>query len=118
MYRQPDPDLSQGDIVDDVPHARLRNPIEVVRRITLPGQREAWAPFPYPPVEGKTPDAKAPGKKIILDPFHPQQGEVVPVACQFTRAVVLNYDCDLIHEEDHCLIALVRPMRGVHEEDQ
>jgi hypothetical protein len=118
MYREPDPDLSQGDIVDGVPHLRLRAPLEIVRRITLRGNRSSWAPFPYPPVEGQTPDAQAPGKSIILEPFHVQQGEHVPVLARFTRAIVLNYDCDLVHEEDHCLVAIVRPLAGVHEDDR
>jgi hypothetical protein len=76
------------------------------------------APFPYPPVTGKTPDAEAPGKTIRLPPFHVKEGEFIPVLCQFTRAVVLNYDCDLQNEEDHCLVAIVRPLAGVNDEDR
>jgi hypothetical protein len=118
MYRPLDADLSQGDIIDDVPHLRLRPGFEVVRQITGRGNRPLWAPFPYPPEEDKTPDAKVPGKTIILPPFHVKEGEYIPVLSQFTRGVVVNYDCDLQHEEDTCLIALVRPLAGVHEEDR
>src|SRR5260370_35446739 len=115
MFRAPDAELSQGDIVDDVPHFRVRAPLEIVREVTVKGNRRYWAPFPYPPEEGKTPDA---GKSIKLPPFHVKEGEQVPVLCRFTRGMVLNYDCDLVNEEDHCLVAIVRPMTGAHEEDQ
>jgi hypothetical protein len=115
MYRTPETELSQGDIVDDVPHFRVRPPLEIVRRWTAKGGREWWIPFPYPPVVGKTPDT---GKTIKLPPFNVKEGEVVPVSCRFTRALILNYDCDLQHEEDHCLVAMVRPITGVHEEDR
>src|SRR6266566_523341 len=102
FYRELDPELSQGDVVDGVPHLRLQSPLEVVRRVTLRGNREMWAPYPYPEVEGKTPDAA--GKSISLPPFHVKEGEYLPVLARFTRALVLNYDCDLVHEEDHCLV--------------
>ncbi len=118
LYRMPDQELSQGDIFDAVPHLRLTQPLEVIRQITVRGGRRQWAPFPYPPEEGKTPDAQVPGKSIILEPFHVRDGEYLPVLARFTRAIVLNYDCDLVHEEDHCLIAIVRPLEGVHEEDR
>ncbi len=118
LYRVPDAELSQGDIVDGVPHARLTMPLEIIRRITGRGDRQLWSPFPYPPQEGKTPDARTPGKTIILEPFHVKEGEYLPTLSRFTRAIVLNYDCDLVHEEDHCLVAIVRPMAGVHEDDR
>src|SRR5262249_60351438 len=35
-----------------------------------------------------------------------------------TRGLVLNYDCDLVNEEDHCLVAIVRPLAGVNEDDR
>jgi hypothetical protein len=125
----PDAELSQGDIIDGVPHLRLASlhqdpdlrrtaPLEIIRRITVRGDRQQWAPFPYPPQEGKTPDAERPGKTIILAPFHVKEGEFLPVFSQFTRALVLNYDCDLEHDEGHCLVAFIRPMSGVHEEDR
>ena len=116
MFRAPDPELSQGDIIDDVPHFRVRPPLEIVRTVTFKGNRKYWAPFPYPPEEGKTPDAA--GKSIQLPAFHVKEGEYLPVLCRFTRGIVLNYDCDLVNEEDHCLIAIVRPLTGVHEEDR
>ncbi len=118
MYRLPDLELSQGDIIDDVPHLRLRPPLENIRKITVGGGRLQWAPFPYPPEEGKTPDAARPGKTINLPPFHVKEGEFVTAWSRFTRAMLLNYDCDLAHEENHCLIAMVRPITGIHEDDR
>ncbi len=118
FYRPPDPELCQGDVIDDIPHLQLKPSLEIIREVTVAGGRRYWAPYPYPPVAGKTPDAQAPGKKIILPPFHVKEGECLPVLSRFTRAIVLNYDCDLVHEEDSCLVALVRPMGGVHESDR
>jgi len=118
MYRIIDPELCQGDIVDGVPQIRLRPPLEVIRRFTGRGNREQYAPFPYPPVEGKTPDAERAGKTIKMPPFHVSIGELISAFAVFTRAIVLNYDCDLNHELDHCLVAVVRPISGVHEDDR
>lgn len=118
MYRLPDPDFSQGDVIDDVPHLRLRPPLEIIRKITVGGGRQQWAPFPYPPEEGKTPDAQRPGKTINLPPFHVKEGEYLTAFSRFTRAILLNCDCDLVHEEDHCLVAIVRPLAVIHEEDR
>jgi hypothetical protein len=120
LYRLPDAgaELSQGDIVDDVPHVRLTGELEVIRQITGPKGRTLWAPFPYPPQEGKTPDAKVAGKTINLRPFHVQEGEYLRVLSRFQRAIVLNYDCDLVHDDDYCIVAVVRPMSGVNERDR
>jgi len=118
MYRVPDPEICQGDIVDDVPHVLLGPPLQVIRRITVRGGRDQWAPFPYPPVEGQMPDSPREGKSINLPPFHPKEGEFVPAMAQFTRAVVLSFDCDAENDTEHCLIAIVRKFSGVHEEDR
>jgi hypothetical protein len=118
LYRSVDSDLSQGDIVDDIPHLHFKPPITIVRPVMMRGSRLQFAPFPYPPEEGKTPDAKAPGKTIVLDPFHVKHGELVTVQARFTRAIVLNYDCELSRDENFCLVAIVRPMTGVHEDDR
>jgi hypothetical protein len=118
MYRSADAELSQGDIIDGIPHVRLRPPLTVVRSVTIRGARDVYAPFPYPPVEGKTPDAKREGKSIMLAAFHPKAGEYLAAFSQFTRAIVLNYDCDLANDEGHCLVAVVRPITAVHEEDR
>jgi len=90
FYRSPDADLSQGDIVDGIPHVRLRREIEILRQISLRGDRLMWSPFPYPPQEGNTPDAVKPGKTINLPPFHFQDGEYITAFAQFIRALVLN----------------------------
>jgi hypothetical protein len=116
VYRPCEQDLTQGDIVDAVPHLHLKLPLTIVRQVTLPGNRQAWAPYPYPPVEGQTPDA--PGKTIKGPPFDVARGEYVPVHARFTRAIVLNYECDLAHNEDHCTVAIVRPIDGIHENDR
>jgi hypothetical protein len=89
MFRAPDPELSQGDIIDDVPHFRVRAPLEIDRTVTLKGNRRYWAPYPYPPQEGKTPDAT--GKSIQLPPFHVKEGEQVPILCRFTRGIVVRH---------------------------
>lgn len=118
IYRSPGTDLDQGDIIEGVPHLCVRPPLEILRRVTMRGGRQHWAPFPYPPEEGKTPDATGPGKTISLPPFHVKDGEFLAGHAQFTRAIILNYECDLIHEEDSALVAIVRPMAAVHEEDR
>jgi hypothetical protein len=118
IYRSPDNKLSQGDIVDDIPHLHFKPPITIIRPVTMRGARAQFAPFPYPPEEGKTPDARVAGKTILQEPFHVKQGELVPVLARFTRGIVLNYDCELGREENFCLIAMVRPMTGVHETDR
>jgi len=118
IYRPVEADLSQGDIVDDVPHLRLTPPLTVVRQFNANKGRIHWAPFPYPPEEGNTPDAQRLGKTIVQQPFDVKKGEFLPVLARFTRAILLNYDCDLQHEEDHCLAAIVRPMAGVHQQDR
>ncbi len=52
IYRPRDAELSQGDIIDGVPHLRLRPQLEIIRQITVRGGRMMWAPFPYPAQDG------------------------------------------------------------------
>lgn len=54
-----------------------------------------------------------------LPPFHVENGEYLPTFAQFTRGMLLNHDCDLVREEEETwLVAMVRPMSGVHGEDR
>src|SRR5262249_7243479 len=56
-----------------------------------------------------------------------KEGEHLPAFARFTRAILLNHDCDLVeydpeHPErpppEHCWVAIVRPMAGVNEQDR
>jgi hypothetical protein len=31
FYREPDEELSQGDVIDGIPHLRLAGPLEIIR---------------------------------------------------------------------------------------
>jgi hypothetical protein len=125
LYREPDAELSQGDVIDGIPQIRLNVPLTIIRRVTLRGGKDYWAPYPYPPAPGNTPDA--PGKTIVQQPFNFTQGEYTPALARFTRVLVLNHDCDLVENDpahpdrpkpEHCLVAVVRPISGVHEADR
>src|SRR5262249_46970810 len=79
FYRPADPDICQGDIIDDVPHLHLRHPLEVVRGpMVAKGKQRIWGLYPYPPQQG--------------DPVNPPQhlGRTVISAistCQQPKAV-------------------------------
>jgi hypothetical protein len=110
FYQDPATDLCQGDIVDNLPHLHLKPPLQAFRQTDLPGKHKGWGSYPYPPVEGQTPDA--PGKRVKGGALDFKKGELVSAFCQITRAILVNYECDLQpgREPDHCLIAMVRPI--------
>ena len=113
FFREADPELSQGDILDGIPSTQLKSPILAFREVTLKGGRKAYGAFPYPPVVGQTPDSSGKSAKGGVLDF--TSGESVSTFCQIGRAIVLNYDCDIENDKKHALVSLVRPL-GVGQE--
>jgi hypothetical protein len=60
---------------------------------------------------------ETPGKTVAGGAFHFKEGEKVAALCHITRAILLNYDCDLQPgRENHSLVGMVRSLRGVRPE--
>jgi len=106
FYRPADPRLCQGDIFDDIPHLLLKPPIDILRKTTGKGRRIFWDPYPFPLEEDRQP----------AKPDFDRRGESVRVTAQFTRAMLMTFDCDLDNEKHAWSIALVRPMTAIADE--
>jgi hypothetical protein len=67
--------------------------------------------YPWPIVEGQTPSSGG-----ALD-FKGDKGEQVGARCHITRAMVINHDCDIAHEKQSRLVALIKPLAGISDEE-
>jgi hypothetical protein len=105
----------QGDLVADVPHVFLKPPLYALRRVTLAKGREAMGFYRYPPDDDGPGGPR--GRELPGGPFHFLDGEEVPAACRLALGVVLNHDCEIENEQEHRLIALVRPLKIVENEE-
>ncbi len=112
FYKDVAPELSQGDILDGIPHLFLRPPLFALRKVILAGGREALGFYEYPPPTEESPGASR-GKQLPGGGFHFQAGEQAAALCQVSRAIVLSHDCDIENEKEHRLVALVRPLAPV-----
>jgi hypothetical protein len=68
--------------------------------------------YEYPPPTEQSPGAEG-GKALPGGPFHFNTGEQASALCHFTRAIILNHDCDIENDPEHRLVALVRPLAPV-----
>jgi hypothetical protein len=100
--------VSQGDIFDAVPKLHLKPPLAVLRRIMIKGGVEARSYLPV--AKTGEPTAPLPGGPLRL---RDKQGEQIECFCQVSRAILLTYDCEIDHDEDHRMVALVRPLTGL-----
>jgi hypothetical protein len=112
-YREPEPDICQGDVFDGVPHAYVRDPLEVVREAKVKGKHRTFGLYPYPGQPGEGPDA--PGKSVQGGPLDLGRGERAATFCQVAQGVLLNHDCDIEHEPGHRLVAMIYPLARVQQ---
>lgn len=108
FYRSLDPELSQGDILVDVPHLSIRPPITVLRSSTGRGGAKLYQPYEH----GSA--APPPGGFRLT-----QQGEDVVSSCQMAWGIVLTHSCE-IDKPDTKLVSvlLVRSLRPLPEATQ
>ncbi len=96
FYQPLDATLCQGDVFDFLPLVYVKDQAAIVKRATLPGNRDGFeivAPTPNTtqPKSGPSPTVVAP--------------------CDFSRAVLLTYDCEIDKPAAKFMtFALVRPL--------
>jgi hypothetical protein len=116
FYREPDPLVSQGDIVRGVPHLHLKPPLVVLR------QRQTRRGFVMDPYEYGTGAEVAEGRNtpVPTGGFNFDRGldDKVSVFCQVALGIILSRDCDIENDRKHRLVALIRPLTGVQPEHQ
>jgi len=95
FYRTADAQLSQGDILDRVPHIFLKEQPRPLRKVSLTGNRVAYEPDELP--EGALPQTSG-------------EGNLVPAVCQVSRAILLTFDCEIDKDKNHRTVALIRPL--------
>jgi hypothetical protein len=93
--RAVDPQLCQGDILERVPHLFLKEQPRPLRKTTVPKNRIVYELEEL--AEGAL-------------PITPEEGALVPAACQVTRAMLLTHDCEIDKDKKHRTVALVRPL--------
>jgi hypothetical protein len=114
-YREPESDFAQGDIFGGIPHAYVREPIQVVREAKTKGKHRTFGLYPYPPQAGDEPDA--PGKSVQGGALDLVRGETAAIFCQVSHGIVLNHDCDIENEPAHRLVALIYPLARIQNPD-
>ncbi len=103
LYRPPDPQLCQGDIVAGVPHLHMKPPVEVVRRTSTKTG---------PMLQPHEPENPPPGG-FAFEKGRPEQ---VVVQCQMAIGIVISHGCEIDKDSKHRIVALVRPLAPVAEE--
>lgn len=109
FYRTLDPQVSQGDIVDAVPHLYLKTSVTVLRRATAPGGRSLFEAFPVAELVTPPPG----GFK-----FEKGEPEQISSTCHLARGIILSHSCEIDKDSKHRLIALVRPLQPIPAENQ
>jgi len=105
FYRDTDPDLCQGDIVKNIPHLFLKPPVQVLRKTSSKANRLMFEAF------------KVDSEDVLPGGFN-VAGENVSAHCQAARGIVLTHGCEIDKDEKHRLVALIRPLVKVKEQDQ
>ncbi len=96
FYQSLDATLCQGDVFESLPLVYVKDTPAIIKRATLPGNRDGFeivapAPSATQPKSGPSPTVVAP--------------------CDFTRAVLLTYDCEIDKPSAKFMtFALVRPL--------
>ena len=116
FYRDTDPLLCQGDIIQKVPHIYLKPPLPltVIRREQGKGG-ERLTPYKYGP---STPQTEVSESNSPQGGFKFAQGEQVLASCQVAFAIVLTHGCEIDQDSKQRMVALLRPLSGVPSEGQ
>ncbi len=116
FYRVPDEEVSQGDVVMDVPHLYLKQPpITVLRSTTGSGRRPLFEPFPLQSSSassGQASDVSPPGGFK----FARGEPEQVVATCFLAKGIILTHGCEIDKDPKHRIVALLRPLRTVPQE--
>jgi hypothetical protein len=88
-------ELCQGDIFERVPLAYINDDPPLLKRATLPGKREGY-------------EVVSPLSQATSPPSGPL---LVPARCDYTRALLLTFDCEIDKPTAKVLtLALIRPL--------
>ena len=98
FYRDPDPQICQGDIFESVPHLHQQWPLRVLRQVTAQRYGEVLQPFGLdaPPADGLR--------------FERGMPEDVPASCLRTRGILLTHGCEIDKDRKYRMVALVKPL--------
>src|SRR5437016_4415409 len=95
FYRPVTSELYQGDVFERVPLVQVKTPPAPLIRTTLPGKQDGFTL----------------GEPLSPDKPPKAGGLIVPAACDYTRAILLTYDCEIDKPATKILtLALVRPL--------
>ncbi len=111
FYRDPDRELCQGDIVRGVPSLYLKPPLQAVRRQNAAYSLHEFDPFDEPLASSRFP-APPGGFK-----FGDSGGELAATRCQVALGVVLSHGCEIDKDQKNRLVALVRPLDVVPNQE-
>lgn len=106
FYRDPDPELCQGDILYSIPHLHLKPPFQALRSTTGRGGQQVFTPYPFDisALFAHGDHSEPPGG------FKFDRGEQVSSFCQVSLGIILTHDCDIDQDPKHRLVALIRPL--------
>lgn len=91
FYRPVTSELCQGDVFERLPLVYAKDLPPSLKRATLPGNRDGFEVESSPPKPGATAIAAA--------------------SCDFTRAILLTYDCEIDKPQTKLVtVALIRPL--------
>ena len=104
FYRQVKEQLCQGDVLERVPLPHLKEMPCPLKKTMLRGHREGFEL----------------GEPLSLATLPtPNSGLLVPALCDYTRALVLTYDCEIDKPDAKYLtVALVRPLDSRMPDEQ
>jgi hypothetical protein len=100
LYELPRPQISQGDILEVLPHTSLEHPL-----VSLQKERETESVF------------RAVGEPY--DNFNDKEGQTVVASCKRSKAILISHDCEI--DKSHVkkwLVCPVVPMGRLQPKNQ
>jgi hypothetical protein len=110
-YRDVENRFCQGDIFLIAPNLFLKERLQKPRTVTLAGQKHG---FEIDELSHSSDD----GTKVGLDRLQTGNDVLVPVSTLIGPAILLSHGCEIDKDKKHRIIALIRSMGNLKEEEK